>query len=335
MTLRKYFVFNIQSDDYLEPFLIAAVATMLLTRFYLNLTNFPQISAGQLHIAHLLFGGFFMLVGIVLFAAFLNQPAHRAGAVLGGVGFGFFIDELGKFITSDNNYFYEPTISIIYVVFILMFFGFKFLDKQHRLTSKEYLLNALEITQNLALYERDKHQKRTAINLLKKTDSSEPFATGLMGILEKYQPETGSEKDIIDETVDKVSTLYHKLVSHKYFTTTTLIVFVLASLFGLLRIVQIIAPYMANPNQEPTFSQLAELISTALGTVLVIMGCVRLLKNRLEAFELFKMSLLVSIFLTQVFTFYRDQLGAITILAVNIFFYAIIQYMIKKELKEE
>jgi hypothetical protein len=335
MNIRKYFVFNIQSDDYLEPFLISAVATMLLTRFYLNVTNFPQISAGQLHIAHLLFGGVFMFIGIVLFAAFLNQPAHRAGAVLGGVGFGFFIDELGKFITADNNYFYEPTISIIYMVFILMFFGFKFLDKQHRLTSKEYLLNALEITQNLALYERDKHQKRTAINLLKKAGPSEPFVKDLMLMLEKYLPESGNEKDIIDNTVDEVSTIYHKFVSHKYFTTVAVIVFVLASLFGLYRIITIVAPYLANPNQKPTFSQLAELISTALSTALVIMGCARILKNRLEAYELFKMSLLVSIFLTQVFTFYRDQLAAITILAVNIFFYAIIQYMIKKELKEE
>lgn len=276
-----------------------------------------------------------MLIGIVLFAAFLNQPAHRVGAVLGGVGFGFFIDELGKFITSDNNYFYQPTISIIYIVFILMFFGFKFLDKQHRLTSKEYLLNALEITQNLALYQRNKHQKRTAINLLKKADPSEPFAKDLIEILEKYQPEQGNDKDIIDDTVDEVSSLYQKFVHHKYFTTVAVIVFILASLYGLLKIVEILTPYLANPNQTPAFSQLAELISTTLSTVFVVMGCARIFKNRLQAYELFKYALLVSIFITQVFTFYRDQLSAITILVINIFFYAVIQYMIKKELKED
>jgi len=32
-----------------------------------------------------------------------------------------FIDELGKFITSDNNYFFQPTISLIYIVFIIIF----------------------------------------------------------------------------------------------------------------------------------------------------------------------------------------------------------------------
>jgi len=276
-----------------------------------------------------------MLAGIVLFSAFLNQPAHRTASVLGGIGFGFFIDELGKFITSDNNYFYEPTISIIYVVFILMFFGFKFLDKQHRLTSKEYLLNALEITQNLALYERDKRQKRTAINLLKRADPKEPFADELIAMLEKYQPEEGNEKDIIDNTVDEVSTLYHKFVSHKYFIRVAILVFVLASLFGLFRIVGIISAFLVNPSQVPTFSQVAELLSTTLSTAFVILGCARILKNRLQAYELFKYALLISIFITQVFTFYRDQFSAITILAVNIFFYAVIQYMIKKERKEE
>jgi hypothetical protein len=34
-----------------------AVVAVLLTRLYLNLTGFPHIGAGGLHIAHLLWGG--------------------------------------------------------------------------------------------------------------------------------------------------------------------------------------------------------------------------------------------------------------------------------------
>jgi hypothetical protein len=50
---------------------------------------------------------------------FANQWALTVSSVLSGVGIGLFIDEVGKFITRDNNYFYPPAAPIIYAFFLL------------------------------------------------------------------------------------------------------------------------------------------------------------------------------------------------------------------------
>ena len=60
-----------------------------------------------------------MAIGILV--TFLGRAPRRTAAVVGGVGFGFFIDELGKFVTSDNNYFFKPAAAMIDALFIGLF----------------------------------------------------------------------------------------------------------------------------------------------------------------------------------------------------------------------
>src|SRR5665648_665309 len=105
----------------LETFFVVACTTVLVIRTQLWATNYPQLGGGGLHIAHLLYGGIFMVIAIGLLLIFLNRSIRRPAAVIGGVGFGFFIDELGKFITSDNNYFFAPAAALIYLIFIGMY----------------------------------------------------------------------------------------------------------------------------------------------------------------------------------------------------------------------
>ena len=48
------------AEQYLENVIVAFVITLLGTRLFLELTNYPQIAPGALHIAHVLWGGLFL-----------------------------------------------------------------------------------------------------------------------------------------------------------------------------------------------------------------------------------------------------------------------------------
>src|SRR5207245_8137076 len=107
--------------DLLDTFLVSAVATLLIIRVFLEATGYPQLGGNGLHIAHVLWGGLGMLVAIVLLLLFLSSSTRLVAALVGGAGFGAFIDELGKFVTSDNDYFFKPTAALVYVTFVLLF----------------------------------------------------------------------------------------------------------------------------------------------------------------------------------------------------------------------
>jgi len=69
---RRYFIRNIEAGTYLEIFLVAAVASILAIRAYLAITGYPQLGNSDLHIAHMLWGGVFMLIGIIALSMFLS-----------------------------------------------------------------------------------------------------------------------------------------------------------------------------------------------------------------------------------------------------------------------
>src|ERR687885_2801553 len=81
----------------IDIFFITAVSTVLLLRIYLQATGYPQIGGNGLHIAHVLWGGLAMVLAIGILLSFLLPGTRRLAAFLGGIGFGAFIDELGKF----------------------------------------------------------------------------------------------------------------------------------------------------------------------------------------------------------------------------------------------
>ena len=92
--------------------------TVVGTRLYLSLTGWPQIGGGEYHLAHALWGGLLLLLGGIMALLWSNPWVQRATAVCAGAGSGLFIDEVGKFITRQNDYFTPLAAPIIYAFFL-------------------------------------------------------------------------------------------------------------------------------------------------------------------------------------------------------------------------
>lgn len=112
--------------DLLDTFVLSGVITVLVTRAFLYISDFPQISNDTLHIAHVLWGGLMMLLAFLILLL-STKPDKLLTSLVGGIGFGLFVDEVGKFMTKDNDYFYEPAIMVMYILFIVIWFASRLL----------------------------------------------------------------------------------------------------------------------------------------------------------------------------------------------------------------
>jgi len=99
--------------------LLSFAGSVSLTRLFLSLTGYPQIGGGELHIAHALWGGLLLFIAALLPLIIANPGVFSTSAALAGIGVGLFIDEVGKFITQRNDYFYPAAAPIVYTFFLL------------------------------------------------------------------------------------------------------------------------------------------------------------------------------------------------------------------------
>ncbi len=112
------------AERYLLLVIVSFVVAVVGTRWFLQATGYPQVGGGELHVAHMLWGGLMLLVAALLPLALASTRVLTVAAILAGAGTGLFIDEVGKFITASNDYFYPLAAPLIYgllLVLVLLF----------------------------------------------------------------------------------------------------------------------------------------------------------------------------------------------------------------------
>lgn len=131
-------------------FSLSCTVTIAATRAYLVLTGYPQIGGTVYHLAHALWGGLALVAAALLLLSFSDSWVEPAAAVLGGVGGGLFVDEVGKFITQKNDYFFPLAATIVYLFLVLLAATAVAINRYGRSTARAYLHAALELAAHAA-----------------------------------------------------------------------------------------------------------------------------------------------------------------------------------------
>jgi hypothetical protein len=343
---------DFEAGIYLQDLLVAAVAAILLTRLFLGLTGFPRVGGGGLHVAHMLWGGLLMLVALVLLLAVIGKPAKRLAALIGGGGFGLFIDELGKFITADNDYFFQPTIALIYSLFVLLFLGFRAIERRS-LSSTELLANAAEMVREVVIGGATESEIRRALRLLERSEVEGQLADGLRQAIAGAVRATEGGRPRLARAAARAWRSYDGLIAWRWFQRAVLILFVAQALIGipvflvlLLGLAALSVPSLgalvempdiatfvaqATDSSEGLVGSAASTASALLALAFAMVGVARLRRSRLGAYRWLERSVLVSVLLGQVLLFWQDQLAAVVQLGWNLLLLAALRYAIRQE----
>ena len=321
------FVRNLQGGQLRETFLVSAVVSVLAVRFYLTLTGFPQIGGRGLHIAHMLWGGALMVTALLFLLAYLGERIRRVAAILGGLGFGLFIDELGKFITSDNNYFYRPAIALIYVVFVLLFLRLRSFDRHRPVSAEIYLANALVLLQEAAIHELDPQEKRRLIRWLRLSGEA---GTDLLGDDAIRRLEARPPDLVPQSRVTRVLRVARRTVTRglrSRWTERIAVPVLLVRLLGGVVVAGVLA-LTRDTSLAGGFQHSPLLIATAISSLMAVIGLIRLPLSRIHALRWFKRSILTTILLTDVFVFYYQQLGGLSDLVIDLILLGVFEAII-------
>jgi hypothetical protein len=317
----------------LERFFVSAVVAVILIRIWLGLTGYPQIGGDGLHIAHMLFGGIGMLIALLMSLAFLGQRSRHIAAIVGGAGFGAFIDELGKFITSDNNYFYQPAIALIYVVFILIFIAGERLATESHPTPDERLAQALDVITSTVIEGYPKLQRDQALQLLAESDPKNPLVPALKDALGQIAATPEPAESLPERQAMRIAHLYTWLVEQRWFLTLVLGLAGVAIVFSLRSLSITVLTDPVDGRMRVYLESTAELLTlaTIIAGALLIVGLVVLRTSLLSAFRWFRRSVLVSLLVAQPLAFYEQQMTALVGLALNLVLLSAIEFGIARE----
>ncbi len=327
LALQRIFLGRLGFGRLVEIFLVSAVASVLGIRFFLAATGYPQIGGGGLHVAHVMFGGMGMLVAMIMVMAFLSHTSLIIAMVVGGLGFGAFIDEIGKFVTSDNDYFFRPAVAMMYLLFLGIFALARIMEARIRPSPEVYLANAMEIAKESAVRDLDVEEEQRALQYLRHCDPQAPPVRALHALFEWIEAKPVDPPGRPERFLRMLHDRYAALVQHPAFRA------VIVGVFSLGAMVVLVQAYITigRDGEGSGFADWGMAISATAVAGLVLIGLATLRYSRLTAYHWFLRASLISIFVAQFFAFYRIQFSALIGLLLSVVVWAALTYAIREE----
>ena len=331
-----------RAHHYLFFVIIGFALTVLGVRSYLILFNYPQLGSGNVHIAHVLWGGLLLTIAALLLLIFSNARAYIVSALFTGSGLGLFIDEVGKFLTENNNYFFRPAAPIIYMTFLFILFLYVYVKRKRTSTTKELFYGVLDnckeiVENNLDPIEKKQlEEKLEAIVVGEKTESIKGFAQALQKYIKDIDHQQEKRTHPI---VQKFYIFREKIKSyknlHKGLFYLLLILLGIRSIGSILNlsdswillfqqgeqklelIQELVRDNTIQKSRDVSFLIMQTIAEGAVGMFIVAGIMLRSLRKE-RGIRIIKMAMLFSICSVDVVAFYLNQFNHISSLVVDL-----------------
>lgn len=332
-----------RAEDYLLVTLLSFALSVSLTRFFLYMTGYPSIGGSTLHIAHVLWGGLILFIASLLPLLLANRYIYYTSAVLSGIGVGLFIDEVGKFITRSNDYFYPWAAPIIYVFFLLVVLLYMRIRRPTQESVRADLYYILEDLQEVLDHDLSQRERDDIVNHLERVKrlSTHPDLVDLAKQIEDFI--TNQNILVIPDQVTWWDRLRQWFDQHeKKWLSRNRYRAILSGALAAVGVWAMVYPFyilmnaFSTSNLEPILADLLadRVISgptsaswyTAMLTLELITGLALLISSVLftlhwerKAFTMSYLGLLVSLTMVNVLVFYFDQFSTIITSTVQFF----------------
>ncbi len=352
---RKFFTFwklveRENASRYMLISLLSFVATVTIVRSFLALTGYPQLGSSTLHIAHVLWGGLILYIAAILPLIYFSPRLHNIGAILSGVGVGLFIDEVGKFITRQYDYFFPAAAPIMYVFFLLAAILLIMIRRPETVDGRTELVKALELVREQLYRPLDQVERAHIEQDLDRVMASDPnilhkdLARHLLELVR------ADERTVEDRTRAwwlRIADQTEQWLTEKRLEWFLGVGMVILGLFTLKNPIQLwLERVMPNSTlvaflQAHSGRQIAPIeaqglynlrlgLEVLVGLLLLISAILLLVGKKRQAFNLGYLSLLLSITVLDMLLFYFEQFSTVLIVLFQfILLFGVIYYRTK------